>query len=404
MTALVVAVFVVVYLGMALGRVPRLQTDRTGIALLGALVLSIAGVVSATDVVAAIDFPTLFVLFALMVLSAQFAISGFYDWCAWRIATARASPAALLALTVASAGALSAILANDVVVFAMTPMLCHGLMARGLDPRPFLIGLAGAANAGSAATLIGNPQNILIGQAGGLAFWPFVAACAPVAVVSLVVVWAVIRVVWRHRLGAGRSAAPAPPPAPDRGAAIKGGVATVVLLALFTTPLPHATGALMVAGALFLSRKQSTRKILGFVDWPLLVLFAALFVITGALSATGLLEVGRASLAGAGLDIARLPVMAGVALAASNTVGNVPAVVLILAAVPDLSVRALYALAILSTLAGNLLLVGSLANIIVAERARDAGAELTFRDHAVCGIPITLISFALALAWLWAMG
>ena len=156
MTLLVLAVFVLVYAGMALGRFPGLQVDRTGISLLGAIALLLGGAVDSAGVVRAIDFPTLFILLGLMLLSAQFALAGFYDWCALRIARAARGPEALLGLTVLVAGVLSAVLANDVVVFAMTPMLCAGLKGRGLDPRPYLIALAGAANAGSAATLIGN--------------------------------------------------------------------------------------------------------------------------------------------------------------------------------------------------------------------------------------------------------
>src|SRR5918996_2014626 len=166
---------------MAIGRWPGLKVDRTGIALLGAILLYGTGALDGAAVLAAIDFPTLVVLFGLMILSAQFAACGFYDWCSARITTAQMSPAMLLALTVAAAGSLAAVLANDVVVFAMTPILCAGLSQRGLDPRPFVIALAGGANAGSAATVIGNPQNILIGEVGEVDFLRFLITCAPPA-------------------------------------------------------------------------------------------------------------------------------------------------------------------------------------------------------------------------------
>ncbi|WP_374191462.1 ArsB/NhaD family transporter, partial [Azospirillum brasilense] len=201
MTLTVVALFVLTYVGMALGRFPGLRIDRTGIALVAAILLLAIGALESGQVTEAIDFPTLFILFGLMVLSAQYAASGFYDWCALRVAQAARSPARLLAVTVAVGGGLSAILANDVVVFAMTPMLCVGLLARRLDPRPYLIGLAGAANAGSAATVIGNPQNILIGQMGHLDFWRFLAVCGVPALVGLVVVYAVVWLAWRGRFG-----------------------------------------------------------------------------------------------------------------------------------------------------------------------------------------------------------
>ena len=397
---LILAVFVAVYVGMALGRWPGLRIDRTGIAILGAVVLYAAGAVDGAQVLHAIDFPTLIVLFGLMMLSAQYAACGFYDWCSARIAAARTSPAAILGLTVLVAGVLSAVLANDVVVFAMTPMLIAGLLRRGLDPRPYLIALAGASNAGSAATVIGNPQNILIGQLGALDFWAFLGACGPPAVFGLLMVFAVVRLVWRRQLGsaADRRAEIEIPPI-DRLGTGKAALATVALLAMFTTPLPHVTGVLIVAAVLLVSRRLATREILGLVDWQLLVLFAGLFVVTAAFAEAGLAARTLAALTAAGIDPHGLPALAALTLVGSNTIGNVPTVVLLLAVLQDLPAESLYALSALSTLAGNLLIVGSLANIIVVERARQCGVALGFGEPARCGIPMTLLSFAAAAAW-----
>ena len=404
-SALVLAVFGAVYVGMALGRWPGLRVDRTGIALLGAIVLYGGGAQDGAAVLAAIDFPTLIILFGLMILSAQFAVCGFYDWCSARIATAVVAPAALLAATVVTAGALSAVLANDVVVFAMTPMLCAGLLRRGLDPRPFVIGLAGGANAGSAATIVGNPQNILIGQVGGLDFWPFLGACAPPALAGLGCVFLVVWWRWRRRLAASDArSGDLAPPALDRAGLAKAAFATLLLLALFATPLPHVEGVLLVAGYLLISRRLATRTMLGLVDWHLLVLFGGLFVVTHALGATGLPDAAVLWLAGQGLGLERLTVLAPLTLIGANTIGNVPLVVLLLSVVPAMSAGAFYALAVLSTLAGNLLVVGSLANIIAVERAREAGVVLSFVEHARCGIPMTLLSLLLAVAWLLLLG
>ena len=170
MTTLAVTVFVLTYVGMALGRVPGLAIDRTGVALLGLIVLLASGDLTLDQAGDAVDMPTITLLFALMILSAQFEHSGFYGWVAGRIIRATRNPKTLLGVLIAVTGALAAVFTNDVVVFALTPLVAAGLMSQKLDPRPYLIGLAGAANAGSAATLIGNPQNILIGQAGGLDF------------------------------------------------------------------------------------------------------------------------------------------------------------------------------------------------------------------------------------------
>jgi Na+/H+ antiporter NhaD/arsenite permease-like protein len=399
--ALVTAVFVATYLGMALGRWPGLRLDRTGIAILGAILLYASGAVSGDEVLAAIDWATLFVLFGLMILSAQFAACGFYDWCSARIAASPAGPAALLALTVAVAGTLSAVLANDVVVFAMTPMLIKGLVSRGLDPRPYLIALAGGANAGSAATVIGNPQNILIAQVGRLDFWEFSRVCAPPAVMGLILVYVVVWLVWRRRLRhpTAAASAPVPMPAVDRFGVGKGMLATAALLAMFAGPVPYVTGVSIIAAMLLISRRLATREILGLVDWHLLVLFAGLFVVTAALAATGVPAALLAQATASGLDPGSLPTLVPITLVGSNTIGNVPAVVLLLAVLPELPAETSYRLAVLSTLAGNLLVVGSLANIIVVERARQAGVALGFADHARCGVPMTVASVAAACAW-----
>jgi Na+/H+ antiporter NhaD/arsenite permease-like protein len=402
-TLFVVLLFAAVYVGMALGRWPGLGLDRTGIALIGGIALGLAGAVGPDAALAAIDFPTLFILFGLMILSARFAESGFYDWCVARIAAARAGPAALLGLVVAVTGALAAVLSNDVVVFAMTPLLCQGLAARGLDPRPFLIALAGAANAGSAATMIGNPQNILIGQTGRLDFFGFLLACGPPALLALAAVYATVLLVWRGRWSVPPSGL-AVAPRVDRLELAWAGLATLALLALFATPLPQAESVLIIGGLMLLSRNLATRRILGLVDWSLLVLFAGLFVVTGAFSQTGLPAAAVAWLGSRGFAVADPHVLGLVAVAGSNTVGNVPAVMLFLKTVPDAAPGVLYSLALLSTLAGNLLLVGSLANLIVAERAQAAGVRLDFRTHAVCGVPMTLASLVLALLWLAGLG
>ncbi|MBI4185381.1 MAG: anion transporter [Proteobacteria bacterium] len=402
MTPLIVAVFVATYLGMALGRVPGLRIDRTGIALMALAFLLATGAVGVADIGRAVDAPTIVLLFALMILSAQFAAAGFYDLCAGAITRAAASPTGLLALTVAVSGGLSAILANDIVVYAMTPLLCAGIGGRGRDPRPYLMALAGGSNAGSAATLIGNPQNILIGQVGGLDFWAFAAVCGAPAGLALLAVFLAVRVTWRRELG--RAAVPLPTRVVgvpiNRWQIGKGLIATLLLILLFATPVPREIGALAIAAALLASRTLASRQMIGAVDWHLLLLFACLFTITAAFAGTGMAADGLAWLAGRGLLPDSLGVLAPLALAMSNTIGNVPSVILLMAIWPSPPVGALYGLALLSTLAGNLLLVGSLANLIVVERAAASGVRLTFADFARAGVPMTLAAMAIAALWL----
>jgi Na+/H+ antiporter NhaD/arsenite permease-like protein len=405
MTYLVTSLFGLAYLGMALGRIPGLRIDRSGIAMIIAVVLVAVGAMPMDRIVGAIHFPTLLLLAGLMLLSARVGASGFYDAAATWIAGQAGRPLCLLALTIAVGGVLSAFLVNDIVVFAMAPLLCSGLAARHLDPRPFLFGLAAASNAGSAATLIGNPQNILIGQASGIGFWSYFADAVIPALVGLAASFGCIAIIWRSSLAAALAAhAPLSKFSVDRFQVGFCGVGLVILLALFATSLPREISALLVAACLIVSRTLPTRQLLDEIDLPLLILFAALFVINDSFAMTGFPEAAVRALASHELLPSRIAYLEPISLVLSNTIGNVPAVVMILKVWQDIPQGTLVGLAILSTLAGNLFLVGSLANLIVAERASAQGVRLTFRDHAKAGVPITMISMLFAGLWLWVGG
>jgi Na+/H+ antiporter NhaD/arsenite permease-like protein len=404
MILLVSVVFALTYVGMALGRVPGFGIDRNGIAMIAAVMLVAVGALPVDEIAGAMHFPTLLLLGGLMILSARVGAAGFYDAAAAWIARQAGRPLRLLALTVAVGGVLSAVLVNDIVVFAMTPLLCAGLAARRLDPRPFLFGLAAASNAGSTATLIGNPQNIVIGQVGNLGFFSFLAAAIVPATLALAVTFAVIALVWRSSLDAAVAETPIAAPLFDRRQTAICGIGLVGLLALFATPMPREISALLVAAGLMVSRTLQSRQLLDEIDLPLLILFASLFVVNDAFARTGLAEQALRTLGDHGLLPDRISLLAPVTLFLSNTIGNVPAVVMILKVWQGIPPGVLVGLAILSTLAGNLLLVGSLANLIVVERAAAAGVRLSFGDHARAGVPLTIVSMLLAGAWLWVAG
>jgi Na+/H+ antiporter NhaD/arsenite permease-like protein len=404
-----VGIFILTYIGMAAGRLPGLQVDRTGIALLGVILLLGSEAVTLDDVGASIDMPTLVLLFALMIVSAQLAAAGFFDRCAQWIAEIEGGPATLLAFTVVMGGALAALFVNDILLFSLVPLVIAAVRVRGLDPRPFLIALAGAANIGSAATLIGNPQNILIGEIGSLSFATFLVACAVPSIIGLVVVFATVWLIWHKRMGATvmavtRDVPDVPYHPHDRNQTIKGLVAMLALVVLFATSLPRAIGALVIAAILLANRKLTSRTMIAAVDWPLLLLFACLFAVTGAFANTGVPWSAVDWLQENGLMPDSLAVLAPLTLVMSNTLGNVPSVILLMQLWPNPPQGALYGLALLSSLAGNLLLVGSIANIIVAERAAAFGVRLGFLEYARCGVPATLISMAGAVAWLAWLG
>ena len=407
MNWLIAVVFIGVYIGMALGRWPGLAINRTGIAVFGAVVLLLSGAISGEGALAAIDFATLAVLLTLMVLSSQYAASGFFDWIGDRIANLGGGPRGLLAGVIAVCGILSAVMTNDVVVWAVTPVLISGVVARGLDPKPFVIAVACAANAGSAATLIGNPQNLMIAEFGNLDFGSFLMVCGVPAAIGLVTVYALIlrSPMMRVQLTDGGVVAPkrkdanAPQPVLDKKILTKAVVATLAVIAIFVFVEDRALWSLLVVAILLLSRRLPTDQVLGRVDWHLLALFCGLFIVTGAMSQDAeIAKLFRDILVT--LQIDHWAVLAAVSLAGSNTIGNVPLVMMLLSLGPDWSRSMLHGLAVFSTLSGNFLIVGSVANIIAVEQAQKAGTVISFAEYARLGVPITLISLALALGWM----
>jgi Na+/H+ antiporter NhaD/arsenite permease-like protein len=399
----ILTVFLLVYLGMVLGRIPGLALDRTGVALLGALVLIAIGHTSLPEAWAAVDVPTIALLFGLMVVSAQFRLGGFYSRLTRRLAAAEVTPETLLALLVAVVGGLSALLANDIVCLAMAPVLAEGCARRGLDPKPFLLALALAANVGSAATLIGNPQNMLIGQALQLSFAGYLLDAGVPALLGLGVVWWVVA-----RLGRGSWHRPTPVPevpAPAFSGWQTGKGLTVLALltlAFLFAPWPREILALAAAALLLTSRRTSSRTVLGLVDWHLLVLFIGLFVVNHALAASGMLASALQYMAAAGLDVTGPAALFGVTIVLSNLVSNVPAAMLLLSAATHPLAGPILALA--STLAGNLFIVGSIANIIVIDQAERLGISISWRDHARVGVPVTVLTLMIAAGWLWLRG
>ena len=407
MTTAVVAVFLLVYAGMILGGLPFLQLDRTGIALLGAIAIVGIGALTPEEAALTIHLPTILLLFSFMVISAQMRLGGFYDWVTRSTAQLPLSPPALLAMLIAVLGSLSAIFSNDIVCLAAAPVLADACMRRRLDPVPFLLALACAANVGSALTLIGNPQNMLIGATLGLDFLAYSAIALPVVVAGLAVTWALIAWQTRGRWQLAQSAlvhAAArerrhSETALDPWQTAKGLLVAGALLVLFVwAPIPRETAALTGAGILLMSRKLHSTNMLGLVDWELLVLFIGLFVVNHALGETQL--VGRLvnELQAEGLHLEHPGILFAAVLLLSNVVSNVPAVMLLLPVATHEHAGPL--LALVSTLAGNLLIVGSIANIIVVDAAARRGIQIDWRTHARVGLPVTFLSLALAAAWL----
>ncbi|HET9645144.1 MAG TPA: anion transporter [Burkholderiaceae bacterium] len=405
MQVTVVVIFTLVYLGMVLGGLPYLQLDRTGVALLGAIAMIASEAVSVEEAARSIHLPTLILLFAFMVVSAQMRLGGFYDWITHRLASLQVSPPRLLAALIGVVAALSAVFSNDVVCLAVAPVLVEACRRRGLAPVPFLLALACAANIGSAATLIGNPQNMLIGQTMGLSFAGYSREAAVPVIAGLVATWGLLVLIargqWKDPDSQLREAAqPERAKALSRWQTAKGlAVALAILLSFLFSSWPREVVALIGAGVLLMSRKLHSREMLGHVDWELLVLFMGLFIVNHALQQTGLPQRLVDFSASAGLRLDHPVPLFGATFVLSNIVSNVPAVMLLLPLAQHSIAGPL--LALVSTFAGNLFIVGSIANIIVVDAAARHGVRIDWRRHARIGVPVTIASIAVTAIWLW---
>jgi Na+/H+ antiporter NhaD/arsenite permease-like protein len=389
---------------MIAGRLPGLGLDRTGTAVLGAIAVVILTGSSPDEMARAIDFSTLSLLFGLMVISAQFRLAGAYGRVATIIARVDSSPGRLLLIVIATAGLLSAVLANDIVVLAMAPVLIDITRDRRLNPVPFLIGLAAGANAGSAATLIGNPQNILIAQSLNMSFarYLFMDALVP-SVIAIGVTWLVIDQIYKRKFVSGVAEVTDSGQTEtikfDRFQAWKGGLTVLVVGIIFIGGWwQRDIVALSAAGFLLMSRRLTSKRFMVLVDWNLLTMFAALFVLNAAVAYTGAFASVASALLQGGIDIEHPAWLFAVSALLSNVVSNVPATMILLPFATQSASGSVLALS--STLAGNLIIVGSIANIIMVEQAARRGITVSWRAHAATGIPITLITLLAAGAWL----
>ncbi len=397
-------VFLCVYAAMILGGVPGLRLDRTGAALVGAVALCALGTVTPEAAWNAIDFGTIGLLLGLMLVSAQFRLGGFYSRVTRWLAARPTSPERLLLEMVVLSGALSALLTNDVVCLAIAPVLIDVCHRRGLDPVPYLLGLAAGSNTGSCATLIGNPQNMLIGQSLHLPFAHYLLDGVVPGILGLGIVWLVLARSYR-----GRFQRPAHEQAPtefayDRAQTQKGILVLLVLVTgLMLCPLPREVQAMAAGAAVLVSRRQKTHLMLALVDWPLLVLFAGLFVVNHALAQQGHPTAWLEALRTHGIDVAHPITLFLVTVLGSNVISNVPLVMLLLPAATHPQAGPILTLA--STLAGNLFLVGSIANLIVVEQAVRLGVApqrgTWTAVHLRTGLPIALLTLAVSAAWLW---
>jgi Na+/H+ antiporter NhaD/arsenite permease-like protein len=392
------AIFAASYVVFALGKFPGLKIDRPGAAIIGAVAMVAARVVQPAEAMALIDFSTIVLLFSMMLVVGSLQLAGFFEWSA-ELVLRRLHPSALLPAVVFTSGILSAFFVNDIVCLVMTPFVLGLARRTNRPPLPYLLALATASNIGSVATITGNPQNMLIGSFSRIPYRDFLLRLGPVALVGLFLDWAIIRALHRGELAAPREAPSAIPlPALDLSRLAKPVVVMAAVLVAFFVGVPPAMAAALGAATILVTRTREPRRLYERVDWGLLVFFVGLFMVVGGADRIGftrhLLDVAQR------WNLHRPAVFTVTVTVLSNAVSNVPAVMLLKGLVPTFpDPRTTWLLlAMASTLAGNLTLTGSVANLIVAESARSE-VRIRFGEYLRVGVPVTVTT--LFVGWLW---
>lgn len=404
-TITTLTIFILTYIGIAVGKVWFLELDRTGIALLGAIAMLAFNCISLNEAVRAVNMPSILLLFALMVIASELHFAGFYHKIASAISLYLDKPKVFLAILMATSGVLSAFLNNDVICFAFAPVVISSTLDKRLNPIPFLMALALSSNIGCTLTFIGNAQNVLIGQMAHLNFgsymlWVFVPIVLSMAATYFIIIKLGFKNLALSDTNVLKSFTPDTTEF-SKYRTFKGlGVALVVVL-LFFSPLPKYLVALCGAGLLLCNHSLKSKEILSKVDWQLLVLFVSLFVLVGAFSDTHLASKGVEMLRNYGINLDNVFTLSIVSAILSNVINN-SAAVMLLVHVTDLSnpINA-YALALSNSFAGNLFLIGSMANIIVVQSASNFGINISFKEFARYGVPTALASFGILLFWIW---
>jgi Na+/H+ antiporter NhaD/arsenite permease-like protein len=395
------AIFVASYAALAIGKVPGLSIDRAGVALVGACLMVASGALPLADAYKAVDFDTITLLLGMMIVVANLRLSGFFALANAFVARRAHRPLLLLVAIVAVSGLFSAFLVNDAICLVLAPLVVELTVGLRRNPLPYLLAVAMASNVGSTATITGNPQNIMIGSLSRIPYSAFAASLAPVALVGLVLTVALLALLHRDEFRRGDHLEPRPPRARvNRALVLRALAATALLVALFFAGQPPAKAAIVIGALLLLTRRVQSARVSAEIDWSLLLMFTGLFIIVAGaehvlLTPSLVQDVGR-------LHLASVPVLSLLTAALSNLVSNVPAVLVLkpfITALPD-TATAWKVVAMASTLAGNFTMLGSIANLIVVEKAARRGIVIGFWDYFRVGAPLTVLTLLFGTLWL----
>ncbi|MEO0122977.1 MAG: anion transporter [candidate division WOR-3 bacterium] len=403
-------IFIITYIVIGIQNIPGIHINRTAGALLGAVAMVFFGVISLKEAYAAIDLDIILFILGMMIIIAYMELSGFFEIVERWILHRAKSASGLLFFLIISSGIASSLFMNDTICLLFTPIVLRITRKAQLNPIPFLIALATSSNIGSTMTVIGNPQNMLIGLYSKIPFLEFLRILSPVSIIGLLLNFLLIRLIY-HNDFVGRKL--------DiefdenkiviqKRLFIASFITLILLLIFLCLGYSPQNVAITLACFLILAGADKPRKALEEVDWQLLLFFAGLFIVMRGVEKSGItlsiFEYVKQYLAnGKFSQIFNLTVGSTIL---SNIISNVPAVILFSHFFAGLanSKVAWLTLAMSSTLAGNLTIIGSVANIIVFESSGKEGVRVGFFEYLKVGFPLTLITLFIGVVILLISG
>ena len=397
-------IFAITYLVLAIGRLPGFRIDRTGAAIIGASFMVGLDVLTLDEAYRAINFDTIILLFGMMIVVANLQLSGFFSLVAERVVEHAHSPTVLLSAIVGVGGLFSAFFVNDTMCLVLTPLVLEITEALGRNPIPYLLAVAMASNIGSVATLTGNPQNMMIGSFSGIPYRYFTAHLAPVAAIGLVLTVVTIRLAYRSEFSAATTVQVVKRAVNvDRGLMWKSILVAVAMIVMFFAGWTVPKVAVVAGAVLLITRRINPEKVYSSIDWGLLVMFAGLFIVIAGVEKTQFAPYVAALAARARLDNVFL--LSAFSALLSNLVSNVPAVLVFKPLVAHFAnpTRTWLTLAMASTLAGNLTVLGSVANVIVIQQARHK-VRIGFWEYFRVGGPLAVLTILIGAAWIYWVG
>ena len=418
-TWLALLVFLFTYSLISIRRVRSVSIDRPAAALFGAALMIILGVVTADQVLEAIDLNIIGLLLGMMIIVSCLEITGLFDRVAVLLVNRCADRFTLLWLSMGITALLSALILNDTVVLMFTPILIKVCRSIDANPVPFLVGEALAANIGSVATGVGNPQNAYILIQSGISFSDFALALTPLAMISLAVAVGLVALVFRKEMFDGSLGKPRPidrsmvmSAAPRKRMEKPFFLVLAVLVAVFVgftasswlgVPISLVAflgGCFLLLALPLMKRDTGTTPILRGVDWTLILFFVGLFILLKGVETSGLMDMMLDSFANVGAGIAGVAGLTVISSVLSNLISNVPAVMLLSPAIPVGNDTLWLSLATSSTLAGNATILGAAANVIVVEKGLSMGVEVRLWDFVKAGLPVTLVTLLISVLFL----